>query len=161
MPLGARIKASCSTTQSFHAEIFCTPQLFWEREKVTPRNEILFSLHPPPSFSIFPWDVVVPAKYFPFLDVYVFPFFPRIPSTTTTQHVEREGKCVKTLLRPSLPWLFIPSPRGGKEEEEESGRSLIQYPSPPPLRAAATTDVSQPQGGGRPQLKASSSLPPF
>ena len=63
---------------------------------------VFFSLFPfPPSSFIFSWDVVVPAKYFPSLDGYVFPFFPCIPSTTTTaQHVEREGKCVKTLLHP-------------------------------------------------------------
>ena len=120
---------------------------FGERKSDTSEWDSFFFFPFPLSPSIFSWDVVVPAKYFPSLDVYeyVFPFFPRIPSTTTTQHVEREGKCVKTLLHP--PSLgFSSHPPGGKRKEEESGRSLIQYPSPPPLRAAATTDVSQPRG---------------
>ncbi len=126
---------------------------------MTPRNGILFSFSPPPSSSIFSWDVVVPAKYFPSLDVYVFPFFPRIPSTTTTaQHVEREGKCVKTLLHPpSLGFSSLPPGERGRRRRNLAALSSNIRRRHRCVRRARLTSHSH-RGGGEPQLKASSSF---
>ena len=82
------LNASCGKDQSklFNNPVFSCRNIlyatafFGDRKKVTPRNGILFFFSPSPSPSIFSWDVVVPAKYFPsLLDVYVFPFFSAYP----------------------------------------------------------------------------------
>ncbi len=102
-------------------------------EKVTPRNGFSFLSSPSPFLFHFFLGCCYAGEIFSFSWRVRLPLFPAyIPSTTTTaQHVEREGKCVKTLLHPSLPWLFIPSPRG-----KEEGGGI--WPLSHPISVAAT-----------------------